>query len=103
MEFLTARPCTGHSFAVYPAAMYDLPLSECGLVLKRRGWKVRDLGFMIDVITPECTFTLYRTGRVLINPCGNEATALEKAEMLFSEMQKDKSIARVLREEGAVF
>ena len=102
MEFLAARPCTGNSYVVYPRAMYNLPLHECGRVLARNGWHVKDMDLMIDARSRESTFTLYRTGRLLINPCPDEKTALERAASLFGTIENDRKLGRILRGEGAL-
>lgn len=102
MEFLAARPCTGNSYVVYPRAMYDLPLHECGRVLVRNGWRVKDMDFMIDARSADSTITLYRTGRLLINPCPDEKTALERAASLFRVIENDRRLGRILRGGGAL-
>ncbi len=102
MDFLTARPCTGNSYVVYPSRLYELPLAECGRVLKKNGCKVRESGFMIDIDLPGHTCTLYRTGRLLVNPCVDEETALQQANRIFGLIEKNPRLSLLLKERGAL-
>lgn len=102
MDFLTARPCTGNSYVVYPSRLYELPLAECGRVLKKHGCRVRDTEFMIDIEVAGRTCTLYRTGRLLVNPCADEKTALEHAGLVFGLIEKNPELSHLLRERGAL-
>ena len=103
MEFLAARPCTGNSFAVYPAQMYELPLRKCAAALEKAGFRVSNMEMMVTAVSDGPVFTLYRTGRLLITPCHDEGTALSEARVFFSIMMKNGQLARVLEQEGAAY
>lgn len=100
MEFLAARPCTGNSYVVYPARMFDLPLKECCRVLKAGGYRVTDLKTMVDASSGRETFTLYRTGRLLISPCSEKEAAIRQAGELFGVLERDAKLGHLLREDG---
>ncbi len=97
MDFLSARPCTGNSYVVYPAQIYNLPLEDCGKVFGRKGYQVRGAGLMVDVVIDGSVCTLYRTGRLLINPCSDRETAVQTATRLFSVLEGDRKVGRLLR------
>lgn len=103
IEFLAARPCTGNSFAVYPARMYELPLRKCAAALEKAGFRVSDMEVMVSAVSDGPVFTLYRTGRLLIAPCHDEETALREARGFFSTMMKNGQLAKVLEKEGAAY
>ncbi len=96
MKLGTVRPCTGDSFVVYPAQIYVLPLRECARALKRHGFTVRQEGAMVVVQQRDVSFTLYRTGRLLVLPCRTEEEAVKRAREVFGVLESDPAISRAI-------
>lgn len=103
IEFLSVRPCTGNSYVVYPARIYELPLRKCATTLEKAGFRVNDMELMVSAVSDGPLFTLYRTGRLLISPCHDEETALREAEVFFSIIMRNAQLSKLLNEEGAAY
>lgn len=82
--------------------MYDLPLSVCARALEKGGCKVRSAGLMIDIVLGDISCTLYRTGRLLVNPCSDEKAAIACAMQVFGILEKNRVLSRLLGENGAL-
>jgi hypothetical protein len=96
MKLGIVRPCTADSFVVYPEPIYDLPLKECARVLKRHGFTVRQEGAMVVVLQKDVSFTLYRTGRLLVLPCRTGEEAVKRAKEIFGILESDPAISRAI-------
>ncbi len=92
----TVRPCRGGSYVVYPSPVYNLPLRDCTKALRRRGFDATEEGAMVIVQAENVSFTLYRTGRLLILPCGTSEEAVEKAREIFSVLEGDGNVSRAI-------
>ncbi|MBX8638100.1 MAG: hypothetical protein KIY11_07065 [Thermoplasmata archaeon] len=96
MKLGTVRPCTGESYVVYPAPIYDLPLGDCAKALRRNGFAAREEGAMVVVQKEDVSFTLYRTGRLLVLPCRTAEEAVRRSREIFSVLEDDRRVSQAI-------
>ncbi len=86
---------------VYPSRVYDLPLGDCLKAFKRAGLAARAEGAMVIVRKSDVSFTLYRTGRLLVLPCREKEEAMKRATELFSVIEDDEKISDAMKSAGS--
>ncbi len=81
MKFKVVRMCKDEALTIVPTQVVRFDLLKAESILREHGYEVSNLGVMINATKDGLTFTLYKSGRMIMNPGVDK----KKAETLASD------------------
>jgi hypothetical protein len=88
MDFRLIRLCKGDGYSVVPQEIVDYDLPASAEPLRQAGFEVLRSDILLVAQRGGCKHTIYRNGRMLLEPAPEKAEARRVAEELFSLLRE---------------